>query len=361
MPYARKAADRLEQYLASGPVDPAEAQQVVIAYMNVANRYMLADRLDESIRMSLRTIEIARATNQPLQVGAAEMVVASALRAQGDLEDALRHSAESVRVLEPPPTDERVGRSMVFTTALTRQAAILADAGGVSLDRPDEAEPILERAIAIAERFAAQDASDADSRLRLSAACLQLANLLSTKNPVRALGVHDHALRRLAEVKNNSKARRDEVRALAGSAPILHGLGRHAEARERLENAFALLRLLNLYPAKTVSLGSEADDALRAQANGEADTGDLTHAIETYDQLLDAIVAGKPEPETNLEDATLLSDLYTSMAALDRRAGRADAAASLDAQRLALWEQWERKRPQSAFVRRELDAARSRT
>jgi hypothetical protein len=108
-------------------------------------------------------------------------------------------------------------------------------------------------------------------------------------------------------------------------------------------------------------LGSEADDALRAQAEGEAETGDLTHAIETYDRLLDAIVAGAPESETNLEDATLLSDLYASMAALDRRAGRADAAASLDAQRLALWEQWERKRPQSAFVRRELDAARSRT
>jgi tetratricopeptide (TPR) repeat protein len=182
-----------------------------------------------------------------------------------------------------------------------------------------------------------------------------------TKDPVRALGVHDHALRRLAEVKNNSKARRDEVRALAGSAQILNGLGRHAEAQGRLENAFGLLRLLNLYPAKTVLLGSEADEALRAQAKGDADTGDLTHAIETYDHLLDAIVAAKPEPETNLEDATLLSDLYASMAALDRRAGRADAAASLDAQRLALWEQWERKRPQSAFVRRELDAARSRT
>ena len=38
--FAALAVDRLERYLSTGPIDQKEATQVVITYMNAANRYM---------------------------------------------------------------------------------------------------------------------------------------------------------------------------------------------------------------------------------------------------------------------------------------------------------------------------------
>jgi len=359
LPFAQQSAAQLERYLSTGPIEPAEAQQVVIAYMNVANRHMLADRLDDAIRMSMRTIEIAKATDQPAQVGAAEMVVASALRARGDLEESLDQIREAVRILEPPAGDARIVRSLIWASALSREGAILADPRGVSMNRPDDAIPILDRAVDITERVARQDPNESDSRLRLSFACLELGDILRDRDSARALAAYDHAIRRLAELPNNSKARRDEVHALAGSAFALRRLGREGDSRERLSAAFDRLRALKMYPAATVALGSEADDALRSRAEDEAASGDLEKAVDTYRQLLDAVTKAQPKVDTSLEEATLMSRLYASIAHTSRRAGRADEAAALDARRLSLWESWARKRPQSAFVASQLARARA--
>ena len=173
--------------MTSGPVDPAEAQQVVIAYMNVANRYMLANQPDEAIRKARRTIDIARANNQPLQAAAALMVVAGALRARGDLDEALAQVQEAVRVLEPLPGERNLGRTGSYTLALTREGAILGEVRGVSMGRADEALVVLNRAAQILEELARQDRNDFDSRNRLSSAYLQSADILSTVDPPRAL------------------------------------------------------------------------------------------------------------------------------------------------------------------------------
>jgi hypothetical protein len=83
-------------------------------------------------------------------------------------------------------------------------------------------------------------------------------------------------------VKDNPRARRGEVELLAGSSYPLREVGRPLEARQRIDAAFARLAQLNLYPANVVNLGAEADAALRARADDEASSGNLTAARETY-------------------------------------------------------------------------------
>jgi serine/threonine protein kinase len=357
--YAQRSAALLEQYVTSGPVDPAEAQQVVIAYMNVANRYMLVNQLDEAIRKARRTIDIARANNQPLQAGAALMVVASALRARGDLDEALAQVQEAVRVLEPDPSERNQGRTSSYTLALTREGAILGEVRGISMGRSDEALTVLNRAAQILEERARQDQNDFDSRNRLSSAYLQSADILSTVDPPRALKTYNDDLDRLAEIKGNSKMRRDEVRALSGSAVLLHRMGRVGEARERLANAFEHLRELNLYPAATVTLGSEADEALRARAQIEADAGRVDEALEIQRHLIDAVLNGKPDVEANLSEAADLSSLYAATSAVARRAGQKPFAAAIDSRRLELWQHWDQKLARNPFVQRQLAAAQA--
>ena len=86
--------------------------------------------------------------------------------------------------------------------------------------------------------------------------------------------------------------------------------------------------------------------------------GDLASAIETYRKLLGGVSAAKAAPETNLADAADLSRLYGSMAVLHRRVGKEDLASDLDARRLKLWQQWDRKLPNNPFVIAQLGAVR---
>ena len=355
--FAQKSAERLDRYLASGPVDPAEAQQVVIAYMNVANRYMLANQLDEAIAKAEKTIALARANNLPVQAGAALMVVAGAYRGRGDLDEALARMRDAVRVLEPPQGEHLLGRISSYTLALTREAAILSDAHGASLGRPDDALPVLERAAGVLEDVVRQDPADADSRARLSSVYLQSAEIQHLADPARALKAYDDDLARLSEIRNNSKMRRDEVRALSGSAALLQQSGRAAEARDRLANAFERLRALKLYPAPTVSLGSEADDAPRASAEVQYASGLPDEALKIHNRLIALVMAGKPDIDTNLSDAVDLSSLYATTAHYARSAGQPELAASLEKNRRELWQGCGRRLPHNVFVRSQLVAA----
>lgn len=84
-----------------------------------------------------------------------------------------------------------------------------------------------------------------------------------------SLSVYEHALSRVAEVKDDARARRGEVELVIGSSYPLRALGRPREARQRLDGAFARLQQLKMYPADKIDLGSETDAALRALAAAE--------------------------------------------------------------------------------------------
>jgi serine/threonine-protein kinase len=354
--FAERSAARLEQYLKTGKIEPGSEVQVVITYMNVANRYLMAGRRDDAVRMCRRTIDLANATNQPLQAAAALTVVARAEVSRGRLDDALAAAHEAARILEPPASsdEELVPRKIVYSRALSSEAAILGDPDGVSLGRPDDAVPLLERAFSIADTVAGRDPTEFNSRLRLSTAGLQLAAILRDTDPKRALAIYDRILLRQGDIKNNTSARLNEVRALAASTYPLRTLHSNAEARVRLDRAFSTLAQVKRYPGAAINPRSEADDALSALADYEAAQGNVPHAIDLYRELLDQVVASIAKRETDLVDGTETSRLYDSLATLERRAGRTADASALDARRLELWQRLDHAFPGSPFVARRL-------
>ena len=73
--------------------------------------------------------------------------------------------------------------------------------------------------------------------------------------------------------------------------------------------------------------------------------------------MLDRLAAGGIKPETKLRDATDLSNIYGSIAALYRRSGRTDLASAFEKRRLDLWRHWDRQLPNNPFVQRQIAAA----
>jgi tetratricopeptide (TPR) repeat protein len=173
----------------------------------------------------------------------------------------------------------------------------------------------------------------------------------------RSVAVYDHTLRHLAEIADNSSFRRFEVRALAGSTYALRRLGRSAEARQRLDEAFERLRQVKAYPAEKIRPGSEPDEALSALAEYEAGNGNRAGAIEIYRKLLEQTAAYGTKPESNLSEAVELSRLYSSLSALYRQTAEKELASDLERRRRELWSRWDSKLPRNSFVERQLAAA----
>jgi len=349
------AGQRIERYLSTGDIPADEAEQVIITYMNVSFRYFLNGRYEDAIRMTRKTIDIANATNHPEQVGPALTVVARAELARGQLDDALAASHAASQSLEPF-ADTTVTRKTQYALALIREAEILAHPDRVNLGRPADAIPLLQKAFDMTDDVAARDPGESTSRLQLPLSGSLLAGLVRESDPARALAVCDRVLLRAGEVRNNTLARLAEVAALADSSYPLRALHRDGEARTRLDAAFKKLAELKQYPGAPLTLRSEALDALSARVDDEAARGNTARAIEIHQNLVEQVLATGPKIETDLNDATDVSRLYASLAALERRAGRSDEAATLDARRSQIWQRWEKALPGNAFVARQIAA-----
>ncbi|MBL8220760.1 MAG: serine/threonine protein kinase, partial [Bryobacterales bacterium] len=357
LPLTRTSAQWLTKFLDMVPtqqMDNPDAEAAVIVGINVANGFSRDNLLDEATRILRRTIDLAVATGQPRQAGAARIVLARTLRAAGDLDAALVTIREAMALVQPPPGQTSLGVVNSFALTLITEGEILGEDEAVSLGRPAEAIPLFERGYRMAVELANRDAKDALSRMAVASRGFRYAGALRHKNPEAALRVCDEILRYCSEVKNNSRARRSEARAMSLSSRILVSLRRTAEARKRLDNAYSRLRELNLDPASTVELGSEAADALRASAELEAASGALPQAIESYTRLLHLIMAGKPNVDSDLHSAYRLADHYSSLTSLYGRAGRKAEAATFESRRVELWRAWERKLPGNSFVVRQL-------
>jgi tetratricopeptide (TPR) repeat protein len=354
---AQKSAAWLEKFNA-GKDDKSEAPAILNTYLNVSSQHMLGRRFDDALRLCRRGSDLARLYDNQPYLGTLLWVSADVFRGQGDLDEALKQIRESVRVLELTAGNTEQGRTMNFLLALTIQARILGQNNTISLGRREEAAAILEHAFRMSDSFVHQDPNDQSSRGHLAMAGVGLADILRRSAPSRSLAVYDHILRHMAEIKNNSSFRRFEVSALAGSSYPLRRLGRAAEARQRLDAAFEILRQIKVYPADKVKPGSEPDAALCALAAYEADNGDIPAAIGAYEKLLGQIEAWQPKPETSLADAVDISRVYTALATLRRRAHQTDVASTLELRRLELWRHWDHKLPNNAFVRRQLERAK---
>jgi serine/threonine-protein kinase len=360
---ARKSGEWLERYLSSGPLDPSPdiARSVVVVGGNVANIYAREALVPEAVTLARRITAIARATNQPVRAGTTQLVAMRALRSVGDLEAAMVIGRQAMQLLEPPAGEQRMDRKLALARALDLTGQIAGEDGAVSLGRRDEAIRYFERAFAIASDAAQQDATDYFSRIHVASSGLRLAHLLRSSDAARSARIYDQVIAAMREIKNNSGADANEVTALARSSYPLRQLGLIAEAGRRLNAAMVALRQMHAYPAPNVSLGSEADETLRAHADYEAGTGHVRAAIAEYDQLLRLVEPLKSEAYGNLTQATDLSNLYQRVADLERQVGETTPASSLDIKRIELWRRWQRRHPSSSYIQQQLSASLAST
>ena len=355
---AKNAEGWLEKFHA-GKGDESEATATLNTYLNVADQFASSYQYEDSLRVCQRGIEIADSFNRPSNKGDFLWVSARVYQQRGDLDKALAAIRESVQLLDPGPDwMTQLGRSLNFQHALVYEGRILGEDDSVSLGRPEEAVKSLERAFQIADAFVHRDPNDHASRGSLATAGISMGDILCSSDAPRALEIYDHTLRHLAEALNDGHLRRYEVELLAGSSYALRRLGRGAEARQRLDKALEDLKQLKLYPADKIDLDSEAAKTVRAIANYEADSGNLAGGIKMYEKLLSEIEPTETDPEFALVDVVRLSTICVSAATLYRRAGWVDQASALEARRLAVWRQWDRKVPNNPFVQRQLTAKR---
>jgi tetratricopeptide (TPR) repeat protein len=229
--------------------------------------------------------------------------------------------------------------------------------GEVNLGRPEDAIRALQQALALVEETARKDPKDATSRSRAAATAIALANILCHRDSRQALAAYDLALRRLSEIRISVPTQRDQALGLASSSYALRSLGRAAEARQRIDEAFAILKNTGDYPADRYYLDSAAYTVICALADYEHATGNPRRAIQTYEQLLEKVPPANGSPPPDFEDSPRLSRIYERLADLYQRTGDEPQAQSMRARRVEFWQHWDRKFPSNAFIRRQLKAA----
>ena len=262
---AQKSAEWLQK-LTAGTGDKAEATALLTTYLNVADQYVLGKRFEDGLRLCRQGSDLARSFGSQPYLGTLLWVSADVFRNRGDLNQALKDIGDSVRALEPGPSNTEQGRTMNFVLPLVYEARILGEDNAINLGRSEEAVATFDRAFTIADSFVHQDSRDQNSRGRLAVAGLGMADILRHSDPQRSLAIYDHVLQHLSEIPHNSSFRRFEVSTLAGSSYPLRRLGRSAEARKRLDAALERLSQLKAYPAEKLKPGSEADVTLCALA-----------------------------------------------------------------------------------------------
>ncbi len=177
------------------------------------------------------------------------------------------------------------------------------------------------------------------------------------RDPQRAIEFYDVGIQRLGEIQNNLKARRDRAVLMANSSYALRRVHRGSEARKRIDDAFAILKETHDYPVDKITLGSEVYTALWARADDYAEGGDAHRAVDIYEELLNKIMASKPDPLADLRDAAKLSQFYAALAGLYRQTHDSARAENIDAQRREVWQYWDRKLPNNPFVLGQIAAA----
>ena len=355
--HARTAVERMERVLAVGSPSKTQRDSAYFVFSNVALAYLNLRRYEDAVRYSRRLLDAARAWElSPLRISSPLSVLANALRSQGDLEGALTAIREARELVDRSSYADETKRMIARYPVLLREAFILGEDRGISLNRPDEAAAVLREAFEMLEGVVRRDPNDYTSRTRVGTVGRELGDILRWRAPQEAIAVYGVALARLAEIRGNLRARRDRALVLANSSYALRRVDRIAEARRRLEEAQAILGETKDYPSDRVTLDSEVRAVLHALADQRADEGHPAEAIRQYEQLLEKVMATRPDVERDLRDAYSLALLHADLARLHRSAGAHDRANALDDRTRTMWSGWNRSRPNNPFVLRQLAA-----
>jgi tetratricopeptide (TPR) repeat protein len=344
----------IERFMSTHPVEFRDLYSMRYFYANVAGMYIDGRNFDDAIRYCQRALEIAVPGPRANDLrGIALEVLAAARWQSGDLDGALKTALESIdlKKKEAEATAGHASLRMNLANGYDLEGMILGRADAEpSLGRSSEAIAEFHKALDIAEDLAQKDANDYLSRHHVAITSLEIGNILRHSNPEDAMAVYDRALARIREAKSSVSTQRDEAELLAASSYALHWASRDDEAEQRINRAFELLKQAGRYPADKVEPMSDTYDALRAQADHYAETGRASKAIESYQQLLDKLMAWKLDPQNDLRDATCISRTWTALADLLRKASRIEEANHLEAQRADLWNYWNAKLPNAHFL-----------
>ncbi len=354
--WANKTGDLVDRFMRlGGNFTPHEVYSMGYFEQNVARAYADTRHFDKSIQAANRALEIVQPVPAARRVeGSAIGTLAIARWQTGDLVEALNDAKRAVELQQVQAAGGQPALRVNLANALLTQGLILGKADAEpTLGRSHEALAPIQQGMEIGEDLASKDSSDYMSRLALASTSVQLANILRHQDPRRALAIYDHAIARLREIKPNASSQLAEVDLLAASSYAARWIGRGEDARERINKAFLPLRDLRLYPADKVEPMSEAYDALQAQADDYAETGQIVSAIGAYQDLLAKLVAWKPDLDEDLRDATCIARTWTALAVLLRKAGHVNDATELEKQRAALFVHWKTKLPNGDFLIRQ--------
>jgi tetratricopeptide (TPR) repeat protein/predicted Ser/Thr protein kinase len=360
---AAKVRKRFDQLVGLGNLTRKEINAATYIYGNLAEDYIRLHRFQDAMRYARAGIEISQ-TDSTIAGPRAETfsTLATALQYLGDFQGALEAAREARSEWEKyrryqtdlPDRYWAPYARVALSTVRSREGLLLAEDAGIDLNQPREAAVLFREALDAVEENARNEPKDHLSRDHLAEDALYLGNVQRHSSPKQALEVYDQGLMRIREVPNDVQARRQEASLLAASSYAARRLHHEADARNRIDAAFRLLRDTRDYPAETIKPGSEADNAARALADHYAETGELNQAIDSYLDLRGRIMKSNPDLQNDLLNAAQVSRLDGVLAALLRRVGRTDEAASLDQNCTELWRHWDRKLPNNPFVERQM-------
>jgi tRNA A-37 threonylcarbamoyl transferase component Bud32/tetratricopeptide (TPR) repeat protein len=357
---ARDSVAYLERLMEPPGLSSTESATVSELFYEIALAQKNLNLAGEAIRNAERSIEAARTSPTPdLRLSFGLSLLADLFRITGDLEAAVATIGESRKHLENVHFPNEIERRSAWAAVLSREVRIVGGAGGIGLNRPEEATRALRNLFDVLDDWARNDGGDAWSRLLFAAAGSQIGGALSVNDTRTALDMYDHALSRVREVKDNDEARRGEAELLAGSAYALRRLNRIDEAKDRIDTAFRLLAQTRDYPATIVVADETAEVVLRSLGDHFADTGNIRSAVETYENLLRKMTSSGGDVNNNLSHAVAVSRVYSALARVHRRSGEWDRAMQVNRMHAGLWQRWNRMLPNNAFVRRRLESTGS--
>ncbi|MGA2950183.1 MAG: hypothetical protein WBV26_08400 [Candidatus Sulfotelmatobacter sp.] len=310
---------------------------------------------EDALRASQRAVDITEPVPSAHRVHGSILGALTIARWQtGDLDGALQTAQQAIQLEETQAASGHASLRINLANALYTEGMILGKQDAEpSLGRSRDALATFQRGMNIGEELAKIDPIDYLSSRTVANFGLEIGNILRHNNPEKALVVYDQALARVREAKANVSTQLYAADLLAGSSYAARWIGRDKEARQRIEEAFHLLRDAHQYPTDTVEPMSRADHVIRAAADEYAETGQTAQAIAAYKELLDKLIAWKPDLQNDLRDATCISRTWTALANLLRQAGSTEQAERLEARRTELWNHWNAKLPNAQFLLRQ--------
>jgi tetratricopeptide (TPR) repeat protein len=353
--WAAKASERIERFMNLGNVDPKDVYSMGYFEANIASIHDNSRRFEDARRAGQRALEIIEpvASAHRLRSNILDALT-SARWESGDLDGALQTSQQAVQLFEAEAASGHASLRVNLADSLHTEGMILGRQDAQpSLGRSQEALAVLQRGLEIGEDLAKVDSLDYMSRRTVATIGLEIGNVLRHNDPQKALAVYDHALARIREAKTSASAQLYAADLLAGSSYPSRWIGRDKEAGQRIEEAFQLLRDAHELPADKVEPMSTAYNVVRASSDNYAENGQIDKAIVAYQELLDKLMAWKPDLQNDLRDATCISRTWTALANLLRKAGRSQEADRLEAQRADLWNHWNSKLPNAQFLLRQ--------